>query len=226
MKFRKAVIGVRHKGCWGSLCTLKFPDVVMKEKGPIVVEETKKGVKLCACWEVSFKDKNEFENFINHLKTYKMIRKIALINVYDDHALIKTEWENKTSSYSVVLKNNSLYTSPVIQKNGYEVYEVITEDPKRLVKLMSNLDEIGEAKLFSVGRISSKDNIFGLTPKQLNAIQIALSHNFYDWPRKVSLDEISAMVGMKRRTFQENLRRAEARIIPQLLKSFLSKQEI
>ena len=220
MKLRKAVIGVKHKGCWGSLCTVKFPEIIMKEKGPINVEKVKAGVKLSACWDVSFKDKKEFNGFLKHLKTYDMIKKIKIIESYENHALLKTEWINKKSSYDIVLKNNCLYASPVTQKDGYEVYDIITENPQELVKLLENLEEIGEAKLFSVGRITN-ENPFKLTEKQTNAIQIAVSHNFYEWPRKVSLEEVSAMVGMKRRTFQENLRKAESKLIPHLIKHFL-----
>jgi len=223
MKLRKATIGVRHKGCWGSLCTLKFPNIVMKEKGLINVERVKQGVKLSACWNVSFKDKKEFEDFLKHLKTYKMIKKIKVIDLYDDSALLKTIWINKTSSYDSVLKNNCLYTSPVTQREGYEVYEVITENPRELVKLMENLDEIGEVKLFSIGRLNPEENVFKLTDKQINALQSAVSHNLYDWPRKVNLEEVSALIGMKRRTFQENLRKAEAKLLPYLIKRFFEK---
>ena len=73
--------------------------------------------------------------------------------------------------------------------------------------------------------MDSEENPFKLTNKQSKAIQLAVSHDFYEWPRKVSLDEVGAMVGMKRRTFQENLRKAEAKIIPYLIKSFFAKQE-
>lgn len=224
MKLRKATIGVRHKGCWGSLCTLEFPNIIMKEKGPINVEKIKQGVRLSACWDVCFKNKEEFEDFLKHLKCYEMIEKIKVISLYSEHALLKTVWMNKSSSYESVLKNNCLYTSPVTQKDGFEVYDVITEDPKELVKLIGDLEEIGEAKLFSVGRINS-EHAFKLTDKQANAIQLAVSHNFYEWPRKVSLDEVSAMVGMKRRTFQENLRKAEAKLLPHLIRGFFGGED-
>jgi len=229
MKLRKAVIGVRHKGCWGSLCTVQFPNIIMKEKGPINVEKVNEGkvsegVRLSATWDVSFSGKKEFSDFLKHLGTYKMIERIKVISLHDEHALVRIVWVNKGSSYVIVLKNNCLYTSPVVHKNGYEVYDVITEEPKKLVNLMEGLDGIGEAKLFEVGRISN-EHPFKLTDKQTNAIQLAVSHNFYDWPRKVNLDEISVMVGMKRRTFQENLRKAEAKLFPHLIKHFFERGE-
>ena len=225
MKLRKATIGVRHKGCWGSLCTVKFPEMIMKEKGPINVEKIGKRVRLSACWEINFKDKKKFDDFLKHINEYEMVEFVKIISLSQTKALIKTIWVNKRSSYDIVLANNCLYTSPVIQRDGYEVYDIITEDPQKLVKLIENLDEIGEAKLFSVGRIT-EEHPLKLTEKQANALQMAMSHNFYEWPRKVSLDEIATMLGMKRRTFQENLRKAEAKVIPHLIKSFFERQAV
>jgi len=221
MKQRKAIRGVRHKDCWGSLCTLEYPNIVMEEKGPIGVEKTKDGVRLSAAWDVKFRDRSEFDNFLKSLDKYKMLKVKKVISMYEDHALLKTEWINKSSSYTTVLKNNCLYTSPVAQKDGFEIYEIITEDPDNVVKLISHLDEIGEVKIFEIGRVSKEPNKLNLTDKQSKALQIAISHNFYEWPRKVSLDEVAAMVGMKRRTFQENLRKAEAKVIPQLVGKYL-----
>ena len=226
MKLRKATIGVRHKGCWGSLCTLEYPNIVMEEKGPINVEKVKEGVKLSATWDVKFKDEKEFNKFLKSLDKYDMLKLVKVISLHEYHALLKTEWINKSSSYETVLKNNCLYTSPVIQRDGFEVYDIITEEPKKVVKLIEKLDVIGEVKVFEIGRVMHEKPSFNLTDKQSRALQIAVSHNFYDWPRKVSLDEISAMVGMKRRTFQENLRKAEAKVIPQLVNGFFEKGKV
>ncbi len=226
MKLRKARIGVRHKGCWGSLCTLEYPNIVMEEKGPINVEKLKDKVKLCATWDVHFKDKKEFNRFLKSLGKYEMLKVVKVISLYEDHALLKTEWINKSSSYNTVLKNNCLYTSPVTQRDGFEVYDIITDNPDKVVKLIENLDEIGEVKLFEIGRVTPENNPFKLTDKQLNALQAAVSNDFYEWPRKVSLEEVAVMVGMKRRTFQENLRKAEAKVIPHLVTNLFEKWRI
>lgn len=226
MKLRKARIGVRHKDCWGSLCTLEYPDIVMEEKGPINVEKCKEGVRLCATWDVSFKDKKEFNRFLKSLDKYKMLKVVKVVSLYEDHALLKTEWVNKSSSYATVLQNNCLYTSLVTQRDGFEVYDIITEDPKKVVRLIEQLDEIGKVKVFEIGRLISENHLLNLTEKQSKALQIAVSHNFYDWPRKVSLDEVAAMVGMKRRTFQENLRKAEAKVIPHIVNDLFEKGRV
>lgn len=226
MKLRKAKIGVRHKGCWGSLCTIEYPNISMEEKGPINVIKLKDGVKLGATWDVKFKDKAEFESFLKSLDKYEMLKLVKVISIYEDHALIKTEWINKNSSYDTVLKNNCLYTSPVTQKDGFETYDIITEDPNKVVKLIEQLDEIGEVKVFEIGRITPTNNPFKLTEKQSKALQIAASRNFYAWPRTVSLEEVAVMVGMKRRTFQENLRKAEAKVFPNLINNLFDQSKV
>jgi predicted DNA binding protein len=223
MKLRKAKIGVRHKGCWGSLCTLEYPNIKMEEKGPINVIKQKVGVRLCATWDVQFKNKYEFESFLKSLQKYRMVTLVKVINMHEEHAMIKTEWINKSSSYDTVLRNNCLYTSPVTQAEGYEIYDIITENPHKVVQLIEQLDEIGEVKVFEIGRVTSKNNPCKLSDKQSKALQIAVSHNFYEWPRKVSLDEVAAMVGMKRRTFQENLRKAEAKVIPIMVNNLFGR---
>jgi predicted DNA binding protein len=226
MKLRKAKIGVRHKGCWGSLCTVDYPDISMKEMGPINVRKVSSGVRLSATWDVRFKNREDFHDFLKSLEKYEMIKFKKVIEENEDSALLKTEWVNKRSSYEIMLRNNCLYMSNVIQQNGYEIYEIITEDPQKIVRLIENLDDIGEVKLFEIGKVQPKSHMFSLTEKQSKALQIAVSHRFYSWPRVISLDEIAAAAGLKRRTFQENLRKAEAKVFPHLINHFFDREGI
>jgi len=226
MKLRKARIGVRHEHCWGSLSTLNYPDISLKEKGPIRVEKCEKVVKLSATWDVTFKDREQFKDYLNSLNKYDSIQSIKVISISDDHALLNTEWISKDSSYDLILKNNCLYISPVTQENGYEIYDIIVDNHQKISEIMDKLSKIGGAKIFHISRVTEDDYPFTLTGKQFRALQIAVTHNFYAWPRKVSLDEIASMVGMKRRTFQENLRRAEAKVFPNLINNLFDKQSL
>jgi len=231
MTLRKAVIGVYHKGCWGSESTLKFPQISMREVGPISIDETKEKSKegnklaLSANWQVSFPSKKVFDDYISELKKFKMIKSVKIISESEKQALINTVWENKNSSYSIVLKNHCLYTSQPIQEQGYEKYEIITDDPEKITKVMEGLDCIGDVKVFSITRLEKKQNRYKLTEKQLHALSIALNNGYYTWPRKLNLGEVAAISGMKRRTFQENLRKAEVKIFPHVIKQLFSTRE-
>lgn len=226
MNLRQAVIGVHHHNCWGSLSTEPFPEIEMKESGPVIIEKNSRGLTLYAVWDVSFPKPEIFASYLESLKKYKMLKKIRIISKDERSALLKTIWKNKNSSYDIVFNNNCLYASPVTQENGYEIYSIIAEKPKEIKNLMGEFSTIGQIKVFKVGEYQKTPNSFTLTERQLSALQIALNNRYYSWPRKITLDELSQIAHQKRRAFQENLRKAEAKVLPNLIKNALFKEEL
>ena len=53
-----------------------------------------------------------------------------------------------------------------------------------------------------------------LAQKQKEAIELAVKHNYYDYPRKIDLEGLAKIAKVKRQTLQENLRRAEKKLVP------------
>lgn len=225
MRLRQSVIGVHHHDCWGSLSTESFPELSMEETGPILVEKTPKGIMLTATWNVSFPKKEVLKEFLKSLNKFDMIKKKKVIIADENKALLKTVWKNKNSSYDVVFQNDCLYSSPVTQKNGYEIYTTLSENPKEVTRLMNELEQIGEVKVFKIGKLE-KENPFVLTDKQIQALQAALNYDYYSWPRKITLEELAATVRTSRRAYQENLRKAEMKIFPNMIKSVLDKNRL
>lgn len=60
-----------------------------------------------------------------------------------------------------------------------------------------------------------------LTQKQLDALHTALNNNYYSWPRKVTLEDMANRSNTTRRAFQENLRKAEAKLLPLIVRKFI-----
>ena len=60
-----------------------------------------------------------------------------------------------------------------------------------------------------------------ITQKQFEALHTALKHNYYSWPRKITLEELAQHADTTRRAFQENLRKAEAKLLPHVVKKFM-----
>jgi len=57
-----------------------------------------------------------------------------------------------------------------------------------------------------------------LPKKQKQAIELAYSSGYYIYPKKTNLDKLAKIVGVSKQTFQENLKKAEARLMPLLLR--------
>lgn len=60
-----------------------------------------------------------------------------------------------------------------------------------------------------------------ITQKQFDALHTALRHNYYSWPRKITLEQLAGKASTTRRAFQENLRKAEAKILPHIVRKFM-----
>lgn len=92
--------------------------------------------------------------------------------------------------------------------------------------MASNADKesIYLSKYSVVGNVKQEVNEYDLTPKQMQALMVALTQGYYTWPRKMNLNELAAVSGIKRRTIQENLRRAEAKIFRRLRGEFLQQE--
>ena len=56
-----------------------------------------------------------------------------------------------------------------------------------------------------------------LTRKQARALQAAFDAGYYDFPRRVTMDEVSPALNISRSTLQEHLHRAEAHLIRAML---------
>lgn len=58
-----------------------------------------------------------------------------------------------------------------------------------------------------------------LTTKQRDAIELAITHGYYDYPRKIDVQDLAKLAKLAFSTFQAHLRKAEKKLIPSSLKS-------
>ena len=53
-----------------------------------------------------------------------------------------------------------------------------------------------------------------LTEKQKRVFELAVEEGYYDIPKRTELKKLAKLVGISLATYQEHLKRAEAKIIP------------
>ncbi|MFA5953019.1 MAG: helix-turn-helix domain-containing protein [Candidatus Pacearchaeota archaeon] len=123
--------------------------------------------------------------------------------------------------FFAVFNPELIYVKPVVQRaDGYEDWELACWDKKPLMEIMKIPDF--DMKLISIEwkkgfdiflpRIQSK-----IPEKQKQAMNLAIKNGYYNYPRKINLDELARITKVSKQTFQENLRKAENKIIPYLV---------
>lgn len=117
-----------------------------------------------------------------------------------------------------------LWRAPVTYFGGEETFELIVFDYKKFEELFEKYEELGEAKIKRkvhslVGAINdlftlNLNSVFSsLTKKQIRVLEEAIARGYYGAPKKTTIRELAAALGLSEATTQEHLSRAEAKIM-------------
>mgnify|MGYP001609558062 CR=1 FL=1 len=183
----------------------------------------------------SWKEKNKFyytelhilqgteenkKKFVKDLKKEKSIKKLEQ---KDNYIFTLNEEPLEKQYYTPVFDPKIIHVRPVAQRSdGYEDWEIASWDRDALIKITEV--PVFEVEIKSIKETKVSDIFFPhifpkLSPKQKYAIELAVKNNYYGYPRRIDLEKLAKIAKVKRQTFQENLRRAEKKLIPFLTES-------
>ena len=113
----------------------------------------------------------------------------------------------------------------VVDTKGYESWEIGSWNEQILRDFIVNLQkEHFEVKVLKIENAKLNTIYFPqimpfLTKGQKRALEIATQRGYYDFPRKVELKDLAKEAGISLSTFREHLRRAEKRLMPDLVRN-------
>jgi predicted DNA binding protein len=105
---------------------------------------------------------------------------------------------------------------------GHEVYEVASWDKKPLMDFVNMTKKHMRGELLKFKDEKVTDLFFPhvttkLTEKQLQAISLANSYGYYNYPRRINQEDLARIMRVSKSTFQSHLRTAEKKIMPFLI---------
>ncbi len=117
-----------------------------------------------------------------------------------------------------------IFTKPInIDRDGKEHWEVATWDKSLLTEFISNVKKISHSvDVEAIKQAKLTDIYFSrflpkLTPQQRQAITLAFEFGYYAWPKRTDFSELSKAMGISVATFREHLKRAEEKLMPNLI---------
>ncbi len=126
---------------------------------------------------------------------------------------------------SAFYNSKLFYYKPVTDDTeGFEYWEVaswkksvLTDFIKRLQKSLKEVkvEKIQEGKLTDIYFAHFRPK---LSKQQKRALELALEMGYYDWPKKADFSKLSKAMNVSVQTFREHLKKAEHKVMPDLIR--------
>ncbi|WP_345781475.1 helix-turn-helix domain-containing protein [Natrononativus amylolyticus] len=150
------------------------------------------------------------DEIVEALRAHPSIIRFELLESADRRVLTKYEMTD-TELYDFVEASSSIVEFPVVAQDGWFEFE-LTGTREDLERLRATLDAEGAAyELQSLVGTTDADVL--LTDRQRELLEIAVRSGYFEVPRKCTLAELAATVGIDKATASTVLRRGEAKIV-------------
>ncbi len=215
-----AKLRIRHKDCViGSRCK-RFNCISI---GVPFNSYSDKKFQYFSHFETLVGKEEDIKKFIQDLKNDKTIENLE---IEGNSLFFVNKVPTKTKIPTTHYNPKTFFIKPVVvDKEGYEYWEIGSWKKELLSDFIVNLEkEDFEIKLLKMEN-SKLNNIYfpqvmpNLTINQKKALELAYEFGYYNYPRKIELKDLAKKANISLSTFREHLRRAEKRIMPDLIRN-------
>lgn len=150
----------------------------------------------------------EKNRYVCLIKTKAMMKVSAMLGL--DHSKLETEY-----SYDLVWDTPTIFTQDKL------IISVISTE-ENLRRFLHSITFAGRITKISYTKAMYTDDSFlsCLTEKQRHVLIAANKHGYYEYPRKITSEELAKKVGLSKPTVVQHLRKAEIRLISHLLAGY------
>ncbi|MCO6042050.1 helix-turn-helix domain-containing protein [Thermococcus alcaliphilus] len=182
------------------------------------------GDEIIKLVEIKFKEEANPQDIVNRVKELPYVEDIKLIPLKNGHYYMYTRAKlpkhpNSEEAFDVL----------ELQKRGFVIFEKGTMTPEEsflyvvceenfIPEIISILKKTYNAEVASIEDYTPQKSIFPkLTEKQLKTLLVAYKSGYFDNPRRITLRELAQILGLSPSTVKEHLRKAERKILEELI---------
>lgn len=205
---------IKHDCILGNRCE-KYK-IVLQGSNPSVY--TQKGKIVSSSMLYMSGDPTNIDEFVEDLKKDK---KIIDVERKGDMLFLLEKSDDKAVKF---INPKIIFTKPVIiDREGVENWEIASWEKKEIDGFLEKVEkQFEEYKLLKLKQVKI-DNVFfprlmpNLTDLQKRAVEVAIDNGYYKTPRKIDLRKLAKVMNISLATYQQHLRTAEEKLIPNLL---------
>lgn len=136
-------------------------------------------------------------------------------------------------NFMINITKQPLFTEPVynpeiirpnpviINKTGYHIWDLASFNRKVLEKVLDFSEKYLGAKVLKfreekISNISFTSLLPELTDNQKKAMEIAINKGYYNYPKKIKMEELAKKMKISYSTYQAHLKKAESKLLPHI----------
>ncbi len=202
-----AKLRIKHD-CWISTLTSKFKVTVVG--GPLN-SYSEKGKHYHNNWHATSGEEEEVKMFYAALHKQPMVKKMV---VRGNQVFSLVEGRD---FIAIDFDRSFFFIKPVVMKEGFEYWEIGSWERSKLMGFYHKIQKFASVEILKLKRdfpsVFIQHSLPKLTAKQRRAFEVAKEEGYYEYPRRVSVEELAKIAGVPRTTFQSHLRKAECKLL-------------
>jgi len=175
-------------------------------------------------------EKNK-SNFLKDLQADKRVKFLESSKDFFSCVYAEETSATRARAVKVAYDPRIIFLKPVhFESSGWEEWDIASPDRKVLESFVNNLSLLSKKgtlkyntfyfKQYDISNIMIYAVMPELTDKQKQAISLAIQHGYYNYPRKVMLEQLAKMMKISLSTYRFHLIKAEAKLMPFIAKRF------
>ncbi len=202
----EAKFKLKHKGCW--------TQGLKKFKSEFITHNT---VSLTSDLVQDITEVNLVKGEKSSVKSYfrnnKLIKKVELLEETNNKLLFQifTDTSGIKSIVHTILQNKCFVDNKVPLVAGWEIWSIAAPKKTALRHALDDVKKLGSFRLLHIKK-STFDG-FNLSLSQEKILKIAINLGYYNWPKKISIQELAKRLKLSKATVAEHLRKAEIKVM-------------
>jgi predicted DNA binding protein len=204
----EAKFKLKHNGCWsGGLAKFKseFSTHNTLSLAKDFVQDITE-VTLARGEAPEIKKYFEESKIISEWNVLEETDKKLIVQIFTDTSEIRFK-----SVVHTILRNNCFVSRKVNLIGGWEIWTIAAPEKEFIKSALEDIKKLGALELLYLKK-STFDG-FNLSEQQEFVLKTAVSCGYYNWPRKISAQDLAKKLGLNKTTLLEHLRKAEIKVM-------------
>jgi predicted DNA binding protein len=215
--YKQVRLALWHPGCWTLAVTDEHDGTHLIEKSLYTADDVIKGDFVLVG-----RGQAVVDDVVETIDGNEVVHDVAVLKQSDGRARIVVNYERESSIVPQIVNSDFMPIEPVHITGGEEYWTVLVR-ASVLPDVVEQMEDDFDVEMNSITEVDPKECITfpdvvdrihdDLSPRQRELMFEARKAGYYNWPRRVSANDVAARTDISASTFLEHIRRGEQKIL-------------